>query len=529
MAIRIISYLPIPILLLCCYFFSFYEIWDDDILLSAYVYNATTFPSLDTILLELFKYHNEHILLVVKLLFLIVYLGLGFLHLKLITYLTVLANLTLYYFSIKTLKLDHYQKIIISFGLLFPVFYDLYYWALSIQNTLVNLFVFLCWHSFLQKKHTRANIYYIAALFSSAQSIVFLPIWIAIGTVKKTNFRVFVLPILLTTWLKFNASQSENPLFQNSILANLNYEKIKSAYLAFCAPFNFHFTIYQFVLSTLIIITLGLVIVDYLKKLIRQKTSLREDFLMGLILYSLGCFIASIIVRQVTEIRYLFYSCIYVTFSIIYLTDKYRSVGLLRFSAFIMIVNYIIVLYATVEILPNIYIEKIIRSENITRNHHANFFPTNVIREQSEKLSNKKDFLDKPKFEIPNGINGSIPEHLYIFNEFIGYARNMIYLPSPEEYILKPKQTKIIKKYFVENKDSGKITEVLNLSIPKTHLNKFYKVIISSPHKQYDYSFSANNLNEISENYNLIIYSNQLPYGKFEVKIVEFCLNYDFK
>jgi hypothetical protein len=409
-----------------------------------------------------------------------------------------------------------------------PIFFDVLYWAMSIQNMIVNLFIVLCLRAFLNKEYTQSNFFLVAAIFSSALEIIFLPIWFAFALIKKTNYKLYITPLIVAVSLKLvgDGNVKKNPFFNDSILSNLNLSRIKETYLAFSAPFNFHLTTYQFIISTFMVVIICIICIDYFKKLINQTTNIREDFLIGIILYSLGCFIASFLIRQVTEIRYLLYSCFYIPLSLIYLIDMYRSVILSRLLTLTTIINYLVVLTASAEILPGVYIEKIIRQQNISRNHFDNFFPTDEIRMQSEALSKKREFSDRPKFEIPNGINGSIPQHLFIFNEFIGYARNMIYLPASNSNSLQIIENQTVELKSIENKPTGKLKEVLNLSIPKNHFNEFYKVVLSSPHKQFNYFLRGNYLNKIDKNHHLIIYSNQMPYGKFKVNVVKLALKH---
>jgi hypothetical protein len=529
-ASRIIPYIPVIVLIICGHLFATYDIWNDDIIPVAYVYHAGNFPSVKHILVELFTPHNDHILFVVKLLFGLNYLLLGSINLKWISYLSIIGFIATYFFILKKIKLSPSQKLILSFGMLIPIFYDLFYWALSIQNILVNLFVFLCWHALLNKQYVRSNIFYVAAIFSSSQAMVLLPLGIAYGILKKTNYRVILIPILITIGIKWFASKyvNENPIYASSMLENISVEKLKEAFLVLCPPFNFHFTFYQILLSTALVGILCLVGFDYLKKIKNQTNSTREDFLIGLILYSLGCFVASLFLRQLSEIRYLAYSCTYVPFALIYLTDAYPNVKIAKALAWISILNYAILLFALVEILPDIYLDKIVRTENISRNHSANFFPTDLIRKQSEKLFKKTDFNEKPLFHIPNGINGSVPAHLYIFNEFIGYGRETIQLPNTKTNPLTFVETQVIPKGQIENKPNGQITELLNISVPKKGLGQSYLIRISAPTQHFDFPLSGNHYNHVDDHYSLIVYSNQLPYGKFDVKLVELGLQYSF-
>jgi hypothetical protein len=238
--------------------------------------------------------------------------------------------------------------------------------------------------------------------------------------------------------------------------------------------------------------------------------------------------VASLFLRQLSEIRYLAYSCTYVPFALIYLTDAYPNVKIAKALAWISILNYAILLFALVEILPDIYLDKIVRTENISRNHSANFFPTDLIRKQSEKLFKKTDFNEKPLFHIPNGINGSVPAHLYIFNEFIGYGRETIQLPDTKTNPLTFVESQVIPKGQIENKPNGQITELLNISVPKKGLGQSYLIRISSPTQHFDFPLSGNHYNHVDDHYSLIVYSNQLPYGKFDVKLVELGLQYSF-
>jgi hypothetical protein len=201
-------------------------------------------------------------------------------------------------------------------------------------------------------------------------------------------------------------------------------------------------------------------------------------------------------------------------------------VKLSKALAWISILNYAILLFALVEILPDIYLDKIVRTENITRNHSANFFPTDLIRKQSEKLFRKSDFNEKPLFLIPNGINGSVPEHLFIFNEFIGYGRKTIQLPDMKTNPLTFVETNVTPKGQIENKPSGQINELINISIPKKGLGHYFLIRISSPTQYFEFPLSGNQYNHIDDNYSLIVYSNQLPYGKFDVKLVELGVQY---
>ncbi len=527
-AIRIVTYIPIIILILCGHLFATYDIWNDDIVPVAYVYHAVNFPSFRSILVELFTPHNDHILVFVKLLFGLNYLLLGSINLKLISYLSIIGYIVTYFFILKSIKLSQLQKVILSFGMLIPIFYDLFYWALSIQNILVNLFVFFCWHAFLNKQYTRSNIFYILAIFSSSQAMVLLPIGLAYGLLKKTNYRVMIIPILITLGIKWYASQydNQNPLYMGSMIDNISLEKLKEALFVLCPPYNFHFTFYQILISSSLIALFCVIGLDYGQKLRNQTNSIREDFLVGLILYALGCFVASLLLRKVSEIRYLAYSCTFVPLALIYLTDKYPKLALASGLAWLSVINYAILLFALVEILPDVYLDKITRTENITRNHSANFFPTDLIRKQSEKLFRKSDFTENPPFLIPNGINGSVPEHLYIFNEFIGYGRKTIQLPEKKTNPLIFIETQVKHQGQIENKPSGQISELINISIPKKGLGQTYLIRISSPTQHFDFPLSGNNYNRISENYTLIVYSNQLPYGKFDVKLVELSMQY---
>ena len=527
-AIRIIPYIPIIILIICGYLFATYDIWNDDIVPVAYVYHAGNFPSFKHIVIDLFTPHNDHILVLVKLLFGLTYLLLGSINLKLISYLSIIGFIATYFFILKTIKLSPTQKLILSFGMLIPIFYDLFYWALSIQNILVNLFVFFSWRALLNKQYTRSNIFYIVAIFSSSQAMVLLPIGIAYGILKKTNYRVIILPILITAGIKWIASKyaNENPIYASSILENISFEKVKEAFLVLCPPFNFHFSIYQILLSTALMGILCLIGFDYFKKIKNHTNSSREDFLIGLILYSLGCFVASLFLRQVAEIRYLAYSCTFVPLALIYITDIYQHVKLSIALAWISIINYTLLLFAFVEILPDVYLDKIVRTENISRNHSANFFPTDLIRKQSEKLFQKSEFNENPIFHIPNGINGSVPEHLYIFNEFIGYGRKTIQLPDTKTNPLTFVETKVTPKGQIENKPNGQISELINMAIPKKGLGHYFLIRISSPTQYFDFPLSGNHYNQIDDTFSLIVYSNQLPYGKFDVKLVELGLQY---
>ncbi len=527
--LRKLNLIPPVALILCCYLFSFSDMWFDDVVPIVYVHNAINFPSIKTIVIDLFSYHNEHVLLAVKALFLLVYLTFGVIDLKIITYLSIGLYIFIYFFIKNKFSLSHFQQIILSFGLLMPVFYDILYWAMSIQNILVNLFVLLSWYTLLKKQYFKSNIYIIAAIFSSAQAIIFLPIWCGFAIFKKRiDFKYYVLPIIITAILKLGKDENvtKNPFFNDSFVTNLNLEKLKETFLSFCAPFNFHLTTYQFFISTIMILVIIIVVIDYLKKLHKNTTTILEDFLMGMILYSLGCFLASFLIRQVIEIRYLVYSCIYIPFSIIYLTNKYPNIRLSLFFLVLTGINYLIVIFATAEILPGIYIEKTILAENFNRNHHANFFPTKEIREQTHILSNKKEFKDQKRFEIPNGLNGSIPEHLYAFNQFIGYSRNLIHVPKPNEYILPVIETKTIKLKPIENTSTDKIKEIINLNLKKENFNEYYKLVIYSKEKQYEYFIPENELTKINKNLTIKLYSNQIALGLYQVKLVKLALVY---
>ncbi len=512
--------LPLLAALLLGHFVFVNSLFYDEINPLAFVYNTAHSSDIFQVIRELFAYHNEHVLFFVKLVFLIDYFFHNSVDLKEIIYFGTLL-FTLFLFQLyKYLKLTINETVLLSLLVFLPMFWDIYLNPLSIQNVFVLIFVIASLQKLKENKLPLSAFLMICSFLSSAQGLLLLPIWLFFAYRKKASILELIIPTLFALFVYFHKPSGNLAITTSPLIEFSNHQKMKLLWTYLSPPFNKSFFLVQ--LSSFIFLLV--ISFNFIKTALKEKLNFKSEnyneVTIGLIIWCIGCLLSSFFLRQVMENRYFLYAALIFYILLILFLRKHsiiahRFISLLIFISFL---HFIFNLYDAIVPLKNLYMERRFNYFNFKSNYMANFFPTDEVRKRAEDIQNGKiDLFKEQVFNIPSGINGSESNHLKVFNEFVPISLRLIKFDENKDFKLIIKNIHIKNSFTLKNDRFEGLKKLIRIKVPgKSIFDVFY---LQMKIKNTSYFFQ---LKEDSNHFHSAeIYSNQLPYGKFELSFIK--------
>lgn len=511
----ILVIIPIAIVLVGNILIPINVIYYDEIVPIAFVNNAFNFSTPNQILFELFSPHHEHILVIIKLLYSLNYL------LNKSIYLPELMLWGTLFQILFLLQLNYYLKLswkalsIFSMTIFLPYFQDLYYHSMSLNNILINIFIFQSLVCLSKGKQFLSLIFLILALFDSAQSYLFLPIWVFTVLYFQKNKFITIIPILLFIGIYF-ITRINKPTETYSITSNiLSLFNNPRAWGYLCPPFN-ESSIYIQLIGLLLFVYMIYHIVKNASINFCVKTYVLKNLIpIGFLIYSSLCFTSVFIMRNILMPRYFIYSAI--NFSIIFFLFtklKSRKIWLENLILTFTIISFLILCNASIIPLKNYYLEKRLILENYSFNKSVNYFPTESFRAE---LGKTPTAINR-KFDIPNGINGSIESHLKVFNDFIPVSLILLPVNRANNIYLKIRNLKSIKKIVVDNApNENQIKKIFSTQYKDGQPRAVYYLKCKSSKNVFYFPLTEDK----NHSFKADVFSNQLPYGKINVSVMK--------
>lgn len=400
------------------------------------------------------------------------------------------------------------------------MFWDIYLNPLSIQNIFVLFFVIESLQKLREQKIRSSAFLMICAFLSSAQGLLLLPIWLFFAFKKKASLLELIIPTLLAIYL-FTQKPSDNlALATNPLIELSNHKKMKLLWTYLSPPFNKSFFIIQLIsFIFLLVITSNFFRIAWKEKF-NFKSENYNELTIGLLIWCAGCLFSSFFLRLIMENRYFLYPSLIFWILLFFSLRTFlnNSKRITSIFLFISIVHFIFNLYDSIPQLKNLYMERRFNYINFKSNYIANFFPTDEIRKRSEEIQlGKVDLYKEQIFEIPSGITGSKTSHLKIFNSFIPISLQLINYEEKKDLKLIIKNLEVRKSFAVINKPSKNLSKLIHIKSRGNSISEVFYIKLKC--KRTNYYFQ---LVEDSDHFHSAsIYSNQIPFGKFDVSLIK--------
>lgn len=507
--------LPIVTVLIGNYFIPINVIYYDEIVPIAFVNNSFHFSSIFQIIKEIFAPHHEHILIIIKLIYSLNYFVNQSINLpELMVWGTFFQIFFLYQLQ-KNLKLGWRTLSVFSLTLFLPFYQDLYYHSMSLNNILINIFIFQSLVFLANGKPYQSLFFLVLSLFDSAQSYLFLPIWICLNWVLNKNKIASIIPLLIFIGIYF-ITRIDKPNEGYTIKSNLiSFIHNPYTWTYLNPPFNLSSIYFQFV---------GLLLFIYMTYTVVKNEIFRKPFsefikknivLVGFLTYSFLCFSSVFVMRNIVMPRYFIYSGL--NFSIIFVLYS-RQKNTKNWGQNLVIlfctISFFQICKSSIPSLKNYYLEKRFIYENYKNNKFVNYFPNEEFR---NKLNEPHPYINR-KFKIPNGINGGINSHLQIFNDFIPISLKLLPVDPKKNIHLKIRNLVTLNKFQKYNyQKANKINKILGVQTSSDNWKTIFYVKCKSVKNTFYFPIIENK----SHHFNLEIYSNQLPYGLINISIIK--------
>jgi hypothetical protein len=400
------------------------------------------------------------------------------------------------------------------------MFWDIYLNPLSIQNIFVLIFVTESLQKLREDKIRLSAFFLICSFLSSAQGLLLLPIWLFFAFRRKARLIELVIPTLLAILL-FTQKPSDNlALATNPLIELGKYDKMKLLWTYLSPPFNRGF----FLIQLASFIFLLVISFNFIKKVFKEKLNFNgemyNELSIGLLFWCAGCLLSSFFLRLIMENRYFLYSSLIFYILLIFFIRSFTN-GSKRLTTILIIVSlvhFVFNLYDAIVPLKNLYMERRFNYLNYKSNSMANFFPADEIRKRAEDIQQGKiDLLKEQIFEIPSGITGGKTSHLKIFNEFIPISLQLIHFDEKNDLNLGIQNLELKKSFSLKNTPTKSLRSLLKINVKGKSILDVYYLKLKFNHSNYYFQL----IEDTHHFHSAEIYSNQLPYGKFELSFIK--------
>lgn len=512
-------FLPIFVAIILGHFIFISSLYYDEINPLAFVYNTVHFPGITRIIRELFSYHHEHILFFVKIVFFTNYLFHQAVDLKEIIYFGILLFSFFLYRIRLHFKLTVHEATLLSLIVFLPMFWDIYLNPLSIQNIFVLIFVIESLQKLRENKIRLSAFMMICSFLSSAQGLLLLPIWLFFAFRKKARLLELIIPTLFAI-LMFTQKPSDNlALATNPLIELSKQHKMKLLWTFLSPPFNKSNLLIQLFSFIFLMIISSYFIKTAWKEKLNFKGENYHELTIGLLIWCAGCLLSSFFLRLIMENRYFLYSSLIFYILLFFFIRKFsnNSERLTSVLISVFLVHFTFNLYDAIPSLKNLYMERRLNYLNYKFNYMANYFPTDEIRNRAKDIQQGKiDLFKEQLFEIPSGITGGKTSHLKIYNSFIPISLQLINYDEKKDLKLFIKNLEIRKSFSLTNEPAKSLRRLIKIKVQgKSILDVYY---LKLKFNQSNYFIQL--VEDSNHFHSAEIYSNQIPYGKFDISFI---------
>ena len=401
-----------------------------------------------------------------------------------------------------------------------------YLWAMtSIQNFASLLFT-LASIIFINKNKFRWSCFFLClGLVSSAQTIIFIPIWILVLHYKgKLTWRIIIFLIIILI-LYFSGYQNTGiqPDFVTELFS-FNKNKFLNIVTCYAPPFGsfgkrFSTVYFYFELLLLLFVSFK-ILVDYFKNQLTE----RKIVIASILVWSTAILFLAIFLRWEFESRYLIYSVLKTTCIFLYFSELFHHNLLKKLLVIFSVITYFSSCLPSVLKAKNTAVSMSALKYNVLKNGMI-FFYGMVDRDARKWDPYYTDLKPNEIIPIPNRLNGVFSKHFLLFNQICN------------EQIKNTKFNRTISPIFNQNDSNLKLLakniRIDSVSSPIVYQEELFADTMFDTYfillKSKQHTFLFNFANEIhSLNYFLIsnkfknlisIHKNHLPYGQYDMYI----------
>ncbi|RXK46543.1 hypothetical protein [Aquirufa rosea] len=517
--------LSIISLIIFWFLFSLDVPWYDDVMVLAFCRNMDIQGiTLDT-LRQLFVNYNEHIIATTKLLFLLNSKLFGYINLSYLALQGILIYLAFVLLFIKHSTQHIYQNFIAIFLLCSLIYDEGYLWAMTSIQNFASLLLILLSIIFLNKNRVGWSFFFIFwALISSAQTLLFLPIWCLILCyyTRKLDLKILLLWGLV---LFFYFSQFEDTGIRpeiSSILSSFTKEKILNIIQNYAPPFGTlgtRFSIIYFVFEfSLLLFTFYRLIIDYWKK----DLSHTKIILGALLIWSTLLLFLTFIVRSKLESRYLLYPAIKTACLYLYFLEMKYHKNIAKGMLILSLSFYALSMFPSLIKAKNTLVAMSALKFNML-NHQVNYFFSTDDVDARQVKPYYRDLAANELVDIPHRLNGRVFKHLLLFNQISNEQMRSSQFDRKEVLLknLDSTQMKLISKQVVV--DSLSPLVVYQQTLKSSNMWDVPMILLKSGQNMFLFPAKTSVpslpgwINTKAWECQVEIYKNTLPYGQYQM------------
>ncbi|MHA8062612.1 hypothetical protein [Aquirufa aurantiipilula] len=519
---------PLIVLIIFWYIFSIDIPWNDDVMVLAFTRNWAIRGFDFWIIKQLFAHYNEHIIVITKLFFWLNFKLSGYVNLSYLVLQGMMLYIAFILLFIKyTSSRGVYLKLMTVFMLANLTYDEGYLWAMSsIQNFASLLFTFVAIIYMAKSKISYSFLFLCLGLLSSAQTLVFIPVWVlGVQYRGKITWKIVGLILAVLTFYFSGYQKTGIQPDMNSILVSFDKERIISILTFFTPPFGSigkTFTLIYFCFECLLLLIVYCrIIIDFKS----QQFTERKIIIASLLIWSSLIMLMTVIVRVEIESRYLIYPILKTTCIYLYLNEMSPSVKLNKVMFTMSIFFYLSSFFPSIVKAKNTHLAMAILKFNLLKNQATFYYGTDDV--DSRKVNPYVSELNATKLvEIPNRLNGRIFSHLLLFNQISNEQIKSVKFTREQSSSISQSLSKsnlIVKNIQV---DSMSPFIVYQKALRTKNWFETNFILLKSRNKSLLFNFKCNvpSIIQFAQDpqyiNQLIIYKNMVPYGQYDMYLL---------
>lgn len=528
LGINLLFLLPLFVLFIYWYIFSVDIPWYDDAMVLAFTRNWAISGFDLWVFKQLIVHYNEHIIFITKLIFWLNFKLFGYINLSYLVFQGLMLYVAFILLFIKhTSGNNGYVKLMTVFMLSTLTYDEGYLWAMtSIQNFASLLFTLISIILIAKNKISYSFLFLCLGLLSSAQTLVFLPIWVLGVQYKgKITWKIVVLILAVLTFYISGYQKTGIQPDLYSILFSFHKERVISIITFFTPPFgsigkSFTF-VYFFIEFLLLLLVYYRIIIDFK----RNQLTERKIIISSILIWSSLIILVTVIVRAEIESRYLIYPILKTTCIYLYLNEITSSNRLIKLMVSMSIFIYLTSFFPSIIKAKNTHIAMATLKYNLLKNHATFYYGTDDVDSRKVKPF-VKELKASELIEIPNRLNGRIYKHLLLFNQIsneqiksVKFSRELS--PFLSQSLSKPKL--IVKNIQIDS--ASPLIVYHKKLVTKNGLEAHY-ILLKSRKTALLFNFKNNtqSIMQFVKNYQflneLTIYKNMVPYDQYDMYLL---------